>query len=147
MKLKMRKKIRSFGGNIYTCNINIDEAEMDQNNLLENMVEFNDKSISKSEEGKNKKRSTYKFVNALDECRELALNALESWIFLIKSTSKGIKILTPKQMPQGLSIGLAQAKAGNTSEKLLNEIRQIICYLHQGKEITKKVYNTIINST
>ena len=78
MKLKMRKKIRSFGGNIYTCNINIDEAEMDQNNLLENMVEFNDKSISKSEEGKNKKRSTYKFVNALDECRELALNALES---------------------------------------------------------------------
>ena len=50
-------------------------------------------------------------------------------------------------MPQGLSIGLAQARAGNTSEKLLNEIRQIICYLHQGKEITKKVYNTIINST
>ena len=36
-----------------------------------------------------------------------------------------LKILTPKQMLQRLPIALAQLKAGNTSEKLLNEIRQI----------------------
>ena len=35
---------------------------------------------------------------------------------------EGPKILTPKQMFQRLSIALAQGKAGNTSEKLLNEI-------------------------
>ena len=58
---------------------------------------------------------------------------------------KGIKILTPIQMLQRLPIALAQVKAGN-SENLLNEIRQIIYYLYQSKEITKKVYNNIIKS-
>ena len=47
-------------------------------------------------------------------------------------------------MFQRLPIALGQVKAGNTSENLLNEIRQIIYY--QAKEITKKVYNFIINS-
>ena len=42
----------------------------------------------------------------------------------------GLKILTPKQMLQILPIALAQVKAGNTSEKLLNEIRQIIYSLY-----------------
>ena len=39
---------------------------------------------------------------------------------------KGLKILTPEQMIQRLPIALAQVKAGNNSENLLNEIRQII---------------------
>ena len=59
---------------------------------------------------------------------------------------KGPKILTPKQMLQRLSITLAQVKAGNTSEDLLNEIRQIIYSLYRANEITKKVYNNIMNS-
>ena len=49
-------------------------------------------------------------------------------------------------MLQRLPIALAQLKAGNTSENLLNEIRQIIYSLHRSKEITEKVYNTIMNS-
>ena len=49
-------------------------------------------------------------------------------------------------MLQRLPIALAQVKAGNTSKKLLNEIRQIIYSLYQAKEITKKVYNNIMNS-
>ena len=57
---------------------------------------------------------------------------------------KHIKILTPKQMIQRLSIALAQVKAGNTSEKLLNEIRQIIYSLYRTKEITKKIIWSII---
>ena len=59
---------------------------------------------------------------------------------------EGLKILTPKQMLQRLTIALAQVKAGNTSENLLNEIRQIIYSLYRAKEITKKVYNNIMNS-
>ena len=52
---------------------------------------------------------------------------------------EGLKILTPKQMLQRLLITLAQVKAGSISENLLNEIRQIIYFLYQQKEITKKV--------
>ena len=58
----------------------------------------------------------------------------------------GLKILTPKQMLQRLPIALAQVKAGNNSEGLLNEIRQIAYSLYRSKQITKKVYNHIIKS-
>ena len=59
---------------------------------------------------------------------------------------KGLKILTPKQMLQRLPIALSKIKAGNNSESLLNEIRQIVYSLYQSKKITKKVYNNIIKS-
>ena len=49
-------------------------------------------------------------------------------------------------MLQRLLIALSQVEADNTSENLLNEIRQILNSLHQAKEITKKVYNNIMNS-
>ena len=49
-------------------------------------------------------------------------------------------------MLQKLPIALAKVKAGNASENLLNEIRQIIYSLYQAKEIIKKVYNNIVNS-
>ena len=49
-------------------------------------------------------------------------------------------------MPQRLLIVLAQVKVGNTSENLLNEIRQIMYSLYQSKKITEKVYNNIMNS-
>ena len=58
----------------------------------------------------------------------------------------GLKILTPKQMLPRLPIALAQVKAGNNSESLLNEIRQIVYFLYQSNQITKKVYNNIIKS-
>ena len=45
-----------------------------------------------------------------------------------------------------LPIALAQVKAGNNSENLLNEIRQIAYVLYQSKEITKKIYNNLIKS-
>ena len=59
---------------------------------------------------------------------------------------KGLKILTPKQLLQRLPIALAQVKAGNNSENLINKIRQIVYSLYQSKETTKKVYNNIIKS-
>ena len=63
-----------------------------------------------------------------------------------ETKGKGLKILTPKQMLQRLPIALSQVNAGNNSESLLNEIRQIVYSLYQSKEITKKVYNNIIKS-
>ena len=63
-----------------------------------------------------------------------------------KTKGKELKILTPKQMLQRLPIALVQVKAGNNSESLLNEIRQIVYSLHQSKQTTKKVYNNIVKS-
>ena len=48
-----------------------------------------------------------------------------------KAKEKGLKVLSP--------IALAQVKAGNNSESLLNEIRQIVYSLYHSKQITKKV--------
>ena len=87
------------------------------------------------------------------EGREKILDAFESKIFLTKSKGAGIlnihhsklNILTHKQMLQRLPIALTQVKAGNNSESLLNEIRQIVYFLYQSKQITK-VYNNIIKS-
>ena len=63
-----------------------------------------------------------------------------------KQIGTGLKILTPKQMLQRLPVALAQVKAANNLESLLNEIRQIVYSLYQSKQITKKVYNNIIKS-
>ena len=52
---------------------------------------------------------------------------------------KGLKMLIPKQMFQRLPIVSAQVKAGNASENLLNEIRQITNSLYRAKEFTKNV--------
>ena len=62
---------------------------------------------------------------------------------------KGLKILTPKQMLQWLPVALAQVKASNNSQSLLNKIRQIVYSLYQSKKKKKKtkiVYNNIIKS-
>ena len=46
---------------------------------------------------------------------------------------QGLKILTPDQMLSRLPITLAQLKAGNNSEKLINEIRQLLYSLYRSK--------------
>ena len=81
------------------------------------------------------------------EGTEKIIDSFESKIFSIKSKDAGIlnpnhskfKILTHKKMLQALPTALAQIKAGNNSESLLNEIRQIVHSLYQSKQINKKV--------
>ena len=57
---------------------------------------------------------------------------------------KGLKILTPNQMLSRLPITLAQLKVGNNSEKLKNEIRQLLNSLYRSKNMTKQLYNNLI---
>ena len=59
---------------------------------------------------------------------------------------QGLKIQTPNQMLSRLPISLAQLIAGNNSEKLKNEIRQLLYSLCRSKKLTKNVYNNLINS-
>ena len=60
-----------------------------------------------------------------------------------QQSGKGLKILTPNQMLSRLPITLAQLKAGNNSEKLKNEIRQLLYSLYRSKNMTKQVYNNL----
>ena len=63
-----------------------------------------------------------------------------------KQQGQGLKILTPNQMLSRLPITLAQLKAGNNSEKLKNEIRQLLYSLYKSKKLTKNVYNNLIKT-
>ena len=111
---------------------------------------FNDRTRPKALKNKEIKETTLNTLNNVYEAREMVLNGFKSGIFLIKSTGSSLtdhsklKVLTPKQMLQRLPIVLAQVKAGNNSENLLNEIRQIIYSLYQTKEINENVYNNLM---
>ena len=117
-------------------------------------MSFRKNAKSRSQEKKREKEIVLQNLYNFFEGREKILDAFESKIFSIKSKGSGIlnpnhsklKILTPKQMLQRLPIALAQVKAGNNSENLLNEIRQIAYSLYQSKQITKKVCNKISKS-
>ena len=58
---------------------------------------------------------------------------------------RGIKILIPNQILSRLPISLAQLKAGNNSEKLKNEIRELLYSLDRSKKLTKSIYKTLID--
>ena len=62
-----------------------------------------------------------------------------------RKIGKGLKILTPDQMLRKLPITLAQLKAGNNSEKLKNEIRQLLYSLYRSKKLTKQLYKSLID--
>ena len=58
---------------------------------------------------------------------------------------KGLKILTTNQMLSRLPISLAELKAGNNSEKLKNEIRQLLYSLYRSKNLTKQIYKSFVD--
>ena len=62
-----------------------------------------------------------------------------------KQEGHGLKILTPNQMLSRLPISLAQLKAGNNSEKLKNEIRQLLYSLYRSKKLAKQIYKSLID--
>ena len=58
---------------------------------------------------------------------------------------KGLKILTPDQVLSRLPTSLAQLKAGNNSQKLKNEIRQLLYSLYRSKKLTKQLYKSLVD--
>ena len=58
---------------------------------------------------------------------------------------QGLKITTPNQMLSRLPISLAQLKAGNNSEKLKNEIRQLLYSLYWSRKLTKNIYKSLVD--
>ena len=62
----------------------------------------------------------------------------------IQKQGSDLKIQTPNQMLTRLPISLAQLKEGNNSEKLKNQIRQVLYSLYRSKKLTKKLYKSLI---
>ena len=60
-------------------------------------------------------------------------------------SGQGLKILSPNQMLSRLPSNLAQLKAGNNSEKLKSEIRQLSYSLYRSKKLTKQLYKSLID--
>ena len=100
-------------------------------------------------QGNPKKRSekqqqTIDTIENLYKSRQEVVNMFNNYaknvsksIHKAKHEGTGLKILTSNQMFKRLPITLAQIKAGNSSESLLNEIGQIVYYLYRSKKITK----------
>ena len=63
-----------------------------------------------------------------------------------RQKENGLKIMTPSQLITRLPILLAQKQAGNNSQKLSNEIRQIVYSLYRSKKLSKTLYKHLINS-
>ena len=58
---------------------------------------------------------------------------------------KGLKILTPNQMLSSLPISLAQLEVGNNSEKLENEIRELLYSLCRSKKLARNIYKSLVD--
>ena len=125
----------------------MDTVNVEQVNLTMHIKDFANKTKPRGPEPKELKKEVLNSALALLEGRDIVYKTFQSGIFPRSEESQegeGLKILTPNQMLKRLPIVLAQIKAGNTSESLLNEIRHIVYSLYRSKEITKKVYNNII---
>ena len=90
--------------------------------------------MSESDE-KNKGR---KILNIVDKILNFTLKER-------KQKGQGLKTLTPNQMLIILPISLAQLKAGNSSEKLKNKIREILYSLSRSEKLTKQLYKSLID--
>ena len=80
-----------------------------------------------------------------DKILEIVKEILDFNKKIRKQQGLGLKILTPDQMLSRLPISLAQLKAGNNSEKLKNEIRQLLYSLYRSKKLTKQLYKSLID--
>ena len=120
------KTIRAFGNEIRNNVIDMNTANEEQNKLLEYISRFRRGTKPNNPESMKLKEYILDSAKALLEGREMVFKGFESGIFQKSEESQkgeGFKILTPNQMLKRLPIALAQVKAGNNSESLLNEIR------------------------
>ena len=103
------------------------------NKLKGNRIRFSHEQETSVKNLENFYKSSEEVLNFFRDYTEMFFNASQK-ANQDKTKGTGLKILTPKQMLQRLPIALAQVKAGNNSENLLSEIRQIVYSLYQSKK-------------
>ena len=75
----------------------------------------------------------------------LHLESKESTAQRRNQQGRGLKMLIPNQMLNRLPISLALLIAGSNSEKLKNEIRQLLYSLYRSKKLKKQLYKSLID--
>ena len=90
---------------------------------------------------------TSKYKEFKFEENEKIIDIIERILYFnqLNQSGQGLKILAPSQMLSRLPISLARLKAGNNSEKLKNEIRQLLYSLYRSKILTKKIYKCLVD--
>ena len=75
------------------------------------------------------------------------MNKVELILYFTEKNQSGLglKVLTPNQMLSRLPISSSQLKPGNNSEKLKNEIKQLLHSLYRSKKLTKDIYESLID--
>ena len=139
------KTIRVFGNEIKSNVINMNMENEEQNELLRYITKFKSSRTPNNPGSKKLKEYVLDSARALLKGIEMVFKAFESGIFLrSKESQEGeeLQILTLNQILKILPVAFAPIKAGNNSEKLLNEIRQIVYSLIDQKKLLKK-YTTI----
>ena len=115
--------------------INLRDGNADPREVLKNQIDFKwDLGEIRKGNPKSKSEDQISVIKIFNffYLRGKVINFYRDYYILLPEAKykakdgKGLKILTPKQMFQRLPIAIAQVKAGNTCEKLLNEIRQFI---------------------
>ena len=139
----INEKSRGINNNLFKTYFNF-SAPID---LAKKLLETKDKKKNSElvEESKNR------WSNLKDEIKNeksYDVSEILNEIFdfnkeIQKQQDSGLKILTPNQMCSRLPISLAQLKAGNNSEKLKNEIRQILYSLYRSKKVTNQLYKSL----
>ena len=124
--------------------MSLEEAKIYQQDFLDylNIIRKGNKNAEQ--------RKTLANINILYNARNNLIKCIEDYGSMILEAKRlareqegtGLKILTPNQMLKRLPIALAQIKAGNNSESLLNEIRQIVYFCIDQKKLLKKYTTT-----
>ena len=92
-----------------------------------------------------------KFIEKVPENKKSKIKKNEKIIYIVDNIlyfnqlGEGLKILTPNQMLSRLPITLAQINAGNNSEKLKNEIRQLFYSLYKSKKLTEQLHKSLVD--
>ena len=129
--------------------INFSEFNEEYNKFMDNVVKF---EYYKSEkEPGSVSPNQKKMRRHVKSLKDIVSDTIIIIIINNKGTDtskkgKGLKVLTNQQMLSCLPILLAQIQAGNNSNKLRNETRQILYSLYRSKALTKTVYNKLIKS-
>ena len=115
-----------------------------------NDTEKNNKLVSLINSGLKDLKEEIKKMSEVEiktETPELIVEIVKKFLKFNKQNQQkgqGIKILTPNQMLNRLPIALAQLQAGNNSNKLKNEIRQLLYSLYHSKHMTEQIYKSLV---
>ena len=147
--LKLKKKKKNINNELFQKYFTNYPSPSDMyKKLRETEGKKNDDQVYAIKKVLNKMK---KLIENVPEDRKLKIEENQKIIDIVErilyfnQSGECLKVLTLNQMLSRLPISLAQLKSGNNSEKLKNEIRQLLYSLYQSKKLTKQLYKSLID--